>query len=58
MEVPKELQDGPALHDSHMPRANALHEAGQGQMELQEPEGQLRQPEIQESQEVGMGCGT
>lgn len=56
--MPKELQDGPALHDSHMQRASGLNEAGQGQMKLQEPEGQAKQPEIQECQEVGLMCGT
>ena len=56
--MPKELQDGPALHDSHVQRATALDGAGQGQMAIQEPEGQARQPEIQESQEVGLVYGT
>ena len=57
VEVPQELQDGPALLDPHMQRASALNEAGQGQ-EVQEPEGQARQPEMQENQEVGPMCGS
>lgn len=51
--MPKELQEGtPALHDSHMHGATALHEAGQGQTQIQEPGGPARHPEIQESQGV------
>lgn len=54
VEVPKELQEGPpALHDSHTHGPTALlHEAGQGQTQIQEPGGQARHPEIQESQVV------
>ena len=58
MEVPKELQDCPALHDSHVQRDTALNEAGQGQTEIREPQGQGRPLEIQESQEVRLVCGT
>ena len=51
--MPKELQEGPpALLDSPMPRAMALSEAGQDPNVLREPEGQARQPEIQQGQEV------
>lgn len=51
--MPKELQEGPpALHDSHTHGPTALHEAGQGQTQIQQPGGQARHPEIQESQGV------
>lgn len=55
VEVPKELQEGPTpLHESHMEGVTALDEAEQDQSRLRELEGQARQSEIEEGQEVGL----
>lgn len=56
MEVPKELQEGPSpLDDSRRQGDATLDEAEQAQSRLQESDGQARQPEIQEGQEVSVG---
>lgn len=56
MEVPKELQDGPAgLEASHVQGAVALDESGQGATGWRATEWQTRQPEIQAGQEVSQG---
>ncbi|KAL3163007.1 hypothetical protein ABBQ32_009439 [Trebouxia sp. C0010 RCD-2024] len=53
VEVPKELQEGPSpLDDSRRQGDATLDEAEQAQSRLQESDGQARQPEIQEGQEV------